>query len=101
MTVLRNTKGSSTTSDTLVHGERSNQPNLNSREQRPAHLAGQVDIDLQKPFCMAVGALATCGVAYAAYQSCQRGIDRDVGITAWVAVAVVGAAAMITTAENA
>ncbi len=46
----------------------------------------------------ACGAAAAVGVAWAAAFVTVRGVQRDVGITAWVAAAVVGASATISAA---
>jgi hypothetical protein len=44
--------------------------------------------------------LTVFGVACAAAYTSRQVTDKDVGITAWVAVAVVGAATMIATAKH-
>lgn len=44
------------------------------------------------------GAFAAVGVAWAAAFATTRGVERDVGIAAWVAAAVVGASATISAA---
>ncbi|QDU82409.1 hypothetical protein Pla110_41640 [Polystyrenella longa] len=61
------------------------------------------------PFCtkisnqvkaLLISGVTVIGVATAAAFTAIFAEDRDIGITAWVAVAVVGAASMIATAKN-
>jgi hypothetical protein len=47
---------------------------------------------------IASGSFAAVGVAWAAAYATTRGVDRDIGVAAWVAVAVVGASATIAAA---
>jgi hypothetical protein len=47
---------------------------------------------------VACGAAAAVGVAWAAAYVSIKGVERDVGIAAWVAAAVVGASATISAA---
>lgn len=49
---------------------------------------------------LACGAAAAIGVAWAAAYVSVQGVERDVGIAAWVAVAVVGASATISAAQT-
>jgi hypothetical protein len=54
--------------------------------------------DSRRWAAVACGAAAAIGVAWAAAFVTVRGVERDVGIAAWVAAAVVGASATISAA---
>ncbi len=55
----------------------------------------------QRPLGIAVGGLTAVGVVWAAAYVSKSGVDRGVGITAWVTAAIVGTVATIAAAKNA
>lgn len=63
------------------------------------------DIEASQPIpprwpAIACGAFGAVGVAWAAAFVSVRGVERDVGVAAWVAAAVVGASATISAAAG-
>lgn len=71
-----------------------------SRETVPLHSTHTPETNSARWKSVMSSGLTVFGVACAAAYTSRSSDDRAVGITAWVAVAVVGASSMIATAKN-
>lgn len=78
-------------------------PSIPATEPMTSHQSPESDGDNKAVAdwpSVACGAAAAIGVAWAAAYVTIKGVDRDVGIAAWVAAAVVGASATISAAKG-